>query len=152
LIICSLLSIPNQGISKVEQTVKPPTVREEFTYLPIPETKPVPVIHGPILSGWCTSYVASKRKIEWSGNAGMWAVKAASLGYEVSTTPKVGAIYVTSKENSRSCPKCGHVALLEEVRSDGIVVSEMNFIGYGIISKRFISNQKLIDNEAKFIY
>lgn len=125
--------------------------RKQFTYLPIPETRVQP-IKTKVKDGWCTSFVASKRKITWHGNAGTWAFKAAEQGYEVSTTPKIGAIYVTSKENSRSCPKCGHVAIVKDIQGDKVQLEEMNYVAYGVISTRWLSTAELLNKEAKFIY
>ncbi len=55
------------------------------------------------------------------GNASNWANAAASSGYTVNNTPKVGAIMQTTQGYY------GHVAYVEGVNSNGSVrVSEMN--------------------------
>lgn len=96
--------------------------------------------------GNCTYYVAQKRQIPWTGNAGTWLNGAKSYGYETGSSPKPGAIVVTSEGSS----KVGHVAYVESVDGDNITVSEMNYNGFGKISTRTISaNYKLIKG---FIY
>lgn len=85
--------------------------------------------------GWCTFYVASRRNVpaQW-GNAGGWLSSARRAGYATGSTPKVGAIMVTS-ENSYY----GHVAIVESVDGDNFTVSEMNYTGWGRVSSRKIS-------------
>ena len=89
-------------------------------------------------AGQCTYYVYDKvgGKIgsNW-GNASNWANAAAQDGYNVSNSPKQGAIMQTSQG------AFGHVACVENVNSDGsIKVSEMNYNdGPGNVSTRTIS-------------
>ena len=89
-------------------------------------------------AGQCTYYVYDKvgGKIgsNW-GNASNWANAAAQDGYNVSNSPKQGAIMQTSQG------VFGHVAYVENVNSDGsIKVSEMNYNGGpGNVSTRTIS-------------
>ena len=83
--------------------------------------------------GYCTWYVAQKRFIPWRGNAGAWLYNARAMGYATGKKPRVGAIVVTTDN-----PYYGHVALVEEVRKSSIVVSEMNYKGFGIVNKRVI--------------
>ena len=75
--------------------------------------------------GYCTWYVASKRNIPWSGNAGTWLYHAKSMGYATSRTPTVGAIMVSSES------WWGHVAIVESVSGSSFTVSEMNVKGWG---------------------
>jgi len=81
--------------------------------------------------GQCTWYVATKRFIPWGGDAKQWLKNAQQYGYTVGQVPAVGAI-VSTKENSIY----GHVAYVEEVGDDYIVISEMNYKGLGIKSTR----------------
>ena len=74
--------------------------------------------------GYCTWYVAQKRNIPWSGNAGTWLYKAKAAGYATSKTPRVGSVMVTSES------WWGHVALVESVSGDTFTVSEMNYKGW----------------------
>lgn len=81
--------------------------------------------------GQCTWYVATRRFVPWSGHAKQWLKNSQQYGYDVGKTAVVGAI-VATKENSLY----GHVAYVEEVTDDSIVISEMNYKGLGIYSKR----------------
>jgi len=95
--------------------------------------------------GYCTYYVAGKRTVTWSGNAGTWLSGAQAAGMETGKTPQPGAIMVTSEGG-----KVGHVAYVEKVDGNKITVSEMNYKGYGIVSTRTIaSNLRVIKG---FIY
>lgn len=81
--------------------------------------------------GQCTWYVATKRFVPWGGHAKQWLKNSQQYGYNVGQEPAVGAI-VATKENSLY----GHVAYVEEVGDDYIVISEMNYKGLGIKSVR----------------
>lgn len=83
-------------------------------------------------AGQCTRYVASKKTIPWGGNAGQWLNNAAAEGYETSKAPKTGAILVTNESST------GHVAIVEEIKGDKMIVSEMNYAGWGKVTKREI--------------
>ncbi len=83
-------------------------------------------------AGQCTRYVASQKTIPWGGNAGEWLNNAKAEGYETSSAPKAGAILVTNESSS------GHVAIVEEIKGDKMIVSEMNYAGWGKVTKREI--------------
>ncbi len=83
--------------------------------------------------GQCTWYVATRRFVPWGGHAKSWLLNAQKYGYEIGKKPVVGAI-VATKENALY----GHVAYVEEVKDDVIVISEMNYKGWGIVNKREI--------------
>jgi surface antigen len=81
--------------------------------------------------GSCTWYVASLRKVTWTGNANEWWQHAAVAGYAEGRTPDTNAIMVT-----REGP-VGHVALVTAVNADGTwTVSEMAFRGTGRVTTR----------------
>lgn len=84
--------------------------------------------------GWCTWYAAYRRQVprNW-GNAGRWLASARASGYATGSIPKAGAIVVTNESWA------GHVAYVESVQGDSITVSEMNYQGWGVISRRTIS-------------
>lgn len=84
--------------------------------------------------GYCTWYVAQKRYVPWGGNAGTWLYRAKAMGYKTGKTPRPGAIMVTTENRYY-----GHVALVEKVNGDSITVSEMNFVGWGKVSRRTLS-------------
>lgn len=95
--------------------------------------------------GYCTWFVAQKRYVPWSGNAGTWLYKAKAMGYKTGRTPAVGSIVVTTENRFY-----GHVALVEKVSGGNITVSEMNYVGWGKSSRRTLSaSSKVIKG---FIY
>lgn len=71
------------------------------------------------------------------GNANTWDDRAIRDGYEVNHTPAVGAIFQTDNG------EWGHVAYVASVngQSGEWSISEMNFIGLNIISKRTFSRE-----------
>lgn len=83
--------------------------------------------------GWCTYYVASRRNVPWSGNAGDWYWNAQRAGYSVGRAPSAGAIMVTGESG------WGHVAYVESVSGGSFTVSEMNYAGWGVVSRRTIT-------------
>lgn len=85
--------------------------------------------------GWCTWYVSTRRYIPWTGNAIAWYANAAAMGFPEGSTPRQGAIMVTRESGY------GHVAYVESVDADGHgwTVSEMNFHGFGVVSRRHIT-------------
>ena len=81
---------------------------------------------NPYPYGWCTWYVAEKKGISASyGDAKNWPVN--------SETPQAGAV-VATYESPR-----GHLAYVEAVEDDKIVVSEMNYSRWGKVSYREIN-------------
>jgi surface antigen len=112
---------------------------------PIKPVVSTPGAIGKFPWGWCTWWVASKRTITWSGNAIEWWPNARAAGLAEGQTPKVGAIMVTRESGF------GHVAYVESVDGNGgFTVSEMNFVGFGVVSQRhFNSNPSVL---VGFIY
>lgn len=95
--------------------------------------------------GYCTWYVAQKRYVPWGGNAGTWIYHARAGGYSTGTTPRPGAIMVTTENRYY-----GHVALVEKVNGSSFTVSEMNYAGFGRVDRRVLSTS---DRAIKgFIY
>jgi surface antigen/LysM repeat protein len=84
--------------------------------------------------GYCTWYVAQKRYVPWGGNAGTWIYHAKAAGYATGTTPRVGAIIVTTENRYY-----GHVAIVEKVSGDNITVSEMNYVHFARVDSRVLS-------------
>lgn len=72
--------------------------------------------------GQCTWYVAQKYCIPWSGHAKNWLTNAQKFGYEIGKEPKVGAI-ISLRETWY-----GHVGIVEEIKNNSIIISEMNHI------------------------
>lgn len=88
--------------------------------------------------GFCTWYVANilhdrGYDIPWGGNAKNWLANAKAFGAVVSKQPAPGVIVVTN--DSR---RYGHVAIVNQVTDDSIVVSEMNYKGKGVVDTREI--------------
>lgn len=83
--------------------------------------------------GYCTWYVAQKRYVPWSGNAGTWLYHAKSAGYATGRKPRVGAIMVSTTS------WWGHVAYVEKVKNGTITISEMNYKAWGRVDRRTIS-------------
>lgn len=80
--------------------------------------------------GNCTYFVASAVAVPQNlGNAADWAVNAAAQGYTVTATPKVGAVAQTTAGG------LGHVALVEAVAGDQVLVKEMNVAGLDVIDQ-----------------
>jgi surface antigen len=88
--------------------------------------------------GNCTWYVATQVNVpsNW-GNANTWAYYARLSGWNVSSTPHVGSIAQSS------AGYFGHVALVKSVNPNGtITISEMNFIGFDVVSTRTVSKHE----------
>lgn len=88
--------------------------------------------------GYCTWYLAQKRYIPWGGNAGTWLYSAKVSGYKTGKTPQKGSIMVTSES------WWGHVAIVESVGKGTVTVSEMNYKGWGKVSRRTISTSSRV--------
>jgi len=106
-----------------------------------------PYVNNKFPVGWCTYYVATKRNVTWTGDAGYWYANAAAQGYPVGPTPKVGSIMVTWESWA------GHVAYVEAVNPDGSwMVSEMNWVAFDVIDERTIKPGQLGAKLVGFIY
>ncbi|MBI4185588.1 CHAP domain-containing protein [Candidatus Berkelbacteria bacterium] len=90
--------------------------------------------------GYCTWWAKSKRLDlpNQLGNARNWLGNAQRLGLPTGPTPQAGAVVVTSESS------LGHVGYVEAVEGDEIIVSDMNMIGWGKISKRRMSAHALV--------
>jgi len=94
-----------------------------------PEIKINPVNYG---NGSCVPYARAKTGIQLTGWAGTLLERADEAGYATSTIPAQGGMVITNESN-------GHVAVVEEVKEDTIIISEQNYTGPYIISVREIS-------------
>lgn len=85
--------------------------------------------------GYCTWWAKSKRPDipNRLGNARTWLSRAQASGLATGSTPQVGAIVATTES------AYGHVGYVEAVEGNDIVVSDMNMIGWGKVSKRRMS-------------
>lgn len=84
--------------------------------------------------GSCTDWAASHADvINFLGNANMWDDGARAYGVPVSNIPKVGAVAQTDAGSA------GHVAIVEAISGDSVLISEYNHIGLGIEDERWVS-------------
>ena len=87
--------------------------------------------------GYCTWYVANQVNVpsNW-GNASSWAYYARVSGWNVTSTPTVGAVAQTPY----AAFGLGHVAVVKKVNDDGtIVVSEMNQVRWNVEDTRTVA-------------
>lgn len=70
------------------------------------------------------------------GNGAQWANSARAYGYRVDQTPSVGAVIVFAPGQDGADPVYGHVAIVEAVYGNRILISESNARGLGVISQR----------------
>lgn len=76
--------------------------------------------------GQCTYWVWSKRHVGQWNNATDWLWQAQRDGYATGSTPRVGAI----------AWEYGHVSYVEAVNGDMVTISEMNYSGVGVVTRR----------------
>ncbi|MDN6003125.1 MAG: glucosaminidase domain-containing protein [Enterococcus sp.] len=97
--------------------------------------------------GQCTWYAFNRvaqlggHVDDYMGNGGEWGTKGRRLGYEVTSTPKVGYVISFTPGTAGSDPRFGHVAIVEAVTENGILISEGNVVGGTVISYRIIPNE-----------
>lgn len=92
--------------------------------------------------GQCTWYVYERRHQlglpvgSFFGNGGQWANSARAYGYRVDQTPSVGAVIVFAPGQDGADPVYGHVAIVEAIYGNRILISESNVRGLGVTSYR----------------
>ncbi|MBU5362518.1 glucosaminidase domain-containing protein [Enterococcus raffinosus] len=107
--------------------------------------------------GQCTWYAFNrvnqlgKTVDDYMGNGGQWASKGKALGYEVSQKPKAGWLISFKPGVAGSDSRYGHVAFVEVVRPEGILISEGNVYGGTIISYRVIDNALATSDQVSYI-
>ena len=107
--------------------------------------------------GQCTWYAFNRVKQlgktvdDYMGNGGQWAAKGKALGYEVSQKPKAGWLISFKPGVAGSDPRYGHVAFVEVVRPEGILISEGNVYGGTVISYRLIEIELATSNQVSYI-
>jgi surface antigen len=87
--------------------------------------------------GQCTWWAAYSRRVSWWGDAGNWLANAAAQGVPTSSVPSVAAIVVYRPGPAYSVH--GHVAIVIAIQPAAYTVSEMNFIGEGLVDTRTVS-------------
>ncbi|MDD2907104.1 MAG: LysM peptidoglycan-binding domain-containing protein [Candidatus Gracilibacteria bacterium] len=94
--------------------------------------------------GNCTRYVAQYKNVTWGGNANQWLSNARAAGAPTGSTPKIGAIVQLTGTGYN--PRYGHVGIVMEVKSDHIIISDMNYRRLNEVTYRKISiNDRSID-------
>jgi surface antigen len=107
----------------------------------IPEAPGIPEVapsHGgdSFPYGECTYYVATRRAIAWSGNAGEWWTNARPYRPE-GEVPVAGAVVIFEGAGYSAA---GHVAYVDSVNPDGtFLISEMNYGWWAHLDERTIS-------------
>jgi len=96
--------------------------------------------------GQCTWFVASKRDVRWSGDAGQWLRAARGIRPE-GKVPVIGAIAVQT--GGAGVSSVGHVSYVQSLNSDGsFQVAEMNYQGFAVVDQRRMTR----DSVSGFIY
>lgn len=107
--------------------------------------------------GQCTWYAFNrvnqlgKTVDDYMGNGGQWATKGKALGYEVSQKPKAGWLISFKPGVAGSDTRYGHVAFVEVVRPEGILISEGNVYGGTVISYRVIDTTLATSDQVSYI-
>jgi CHAP domain len=87
--------------------------------------------------GECTYWAAKNHLVTWNGDADVWIIGALLKGVPITSVPSVGAIVVYGAGHGYS--SVGHVAIVVAAGGDSYTVSEMNYLGLGIVDERTIS-------------
>lgn len=145
------LSLPEETVTGIQTSAVmqgketiPAAYQEKMTY-PEYDGKNYN-LSGSYPVGQCTWYAYNrvaqlgKRVDEYMGNGGEWGASAKRFGYQTSQTPKAGWLISFSPGTAGSDPRYGHVAFVEAVTEEGILISEGNVVGGTIISYRIIPN------------
>lgn len=96
-------------------------------------------------AGQCTWWAYNRRKQmgigtpSYLGNGGDWWRTAPSYGLRVDHTPQVGAAISFLPGQAGASIPYGHVAVVEQVLGDTIVISEANVAGPYVITSRTLS-------------
>lgn len=92
--------------------------------------------------GYCTWYVKNRRGASLPdnlGNANTWYSRASALGMAVGSEARTGAVGTTTRGS------LGHVVYVESVNGDGTInISEMNYEGWGVTSRRTASASEFV--------
>lgn len=111
---------------------------------------PGPTAGNRYAAGNCTWYAYERRAQLgrpigglWS-HARYWASNARNEGYAVGSTPAVGAVIQTSSGGGGY----GHVGVVERIEEDNIIISDMNYAGYNVVTWRAIP----ISQAGSFLY
>jgi len=84
----------------------------------------------------CTWYVAKYKTVNWWGNANQWLRNAQAKWHPTGNTPTLGSIVVLNWRGYN--PRYGHVAIVMDIKSDHLIVSDMNYRRLGEVTTRKI--------------
>ncbi|MDR2832101.1 MAG: glucosaminidase domain-containing protein [Streptococcaceae bacterium] len=107
--------------------------------------------------GQCTWYVFNRMAQlgysidNYMGNGGDWGRSGLTKGYDVSHVPAVGDAISFSQGVAGADPTYGHVAFVEAIGPQGIVISESNVKGLGIVSYRIIPDEIAFSSSVTYI-
>lgn len=107
--------------------------------------------------GQCTWYVFNraaqlgKHFDNYMGNGGDWGKSAKRLGYETSSSAKVGYAMSFAPSVAGADATYGHVAFVEAITKDGVLISESNVLGLGKISYRVIPREVAESSGVSYI-
>lgn len=148
LIVWDVLTIP-WAIKKVPKHVY---VRPKTTYKPShskyikQKWKFKLVRRKPYSWVWwnCTYYVASYTNVDWRWNANRWIANAKAKGHSIWKVPKIGSIVQFTWRWYN--PRYGHVAIVMDITSKYIIVSEMNYRRLNEVTyRKVLKNDRAID-------
>jgi len=90
--------------------------------------------------GYCTWYAAQKRPDipNQLGNGGSWYYNAQKKGLATGREPRKGSIIVTSESWA------GHVGYVEKIEGNKVIISEMNYNGWGKVNKRTLDKNSAV--------
>lgn len=84
--------------------------------------------------GNCTWYVAKYKSVNWWGNANQWLRNAQAKWHATGKTPTLWSIVVLNGRWYN--PRYGHVAIVMDIKSDHLIVSDMNYRRLGEVTTR----------------
>ena len=125
---CPSAGVIDCGIGPVRGVVIQTGSQAAFPWVPVggyPDTFPW---------GQCTYWAAFNRVVTWKGDAWQWLANAAGQGRATSSTPIYGSVVVYRAGTGYSV--LGHVGLVVGVHPSSFTVSEMNYLGLGIVDLR----------------
>jgi flagellum-specific peptidoglycan hydrolase FlgJ len=107
--------------------------------------------------GQCTWYVYNRILQlggsigEYMGNGGEWGRVGKENGFVVSKMPKAGSAISFEPGVASADRQYGHVAFVEAVGENGILISEQNVVGLGITSYRILSMETAMSDGVSYI-
>ena len=152
---------PQPSVPQQTQTPSQPAQTQRPSTPSQPSTPPTPVVTRPstggqgtsngdygnaYAAGQCTWWAYERRKQmgigtpSYLGNGGQWWSTAPSYGLRVDHSPQVGAAlsFLPGQEGASS--PWGHVAVVEQVNGNSILISESNVAGLYTITYRTLYN------------